>query len=159
MRLRNCAVVCASLALASCRTYYVEPMGQETAALTFQNRSALNIGFQAFKVAEDCSGGKLSFAKDNLRSREEFSVKLQGGQPFSFFMAFSDVSMAGLKYCILPGTFTPKPGARYVARFAASETQCSMGLLAVTSAGETKEPSFRPRSWVKATFESGSFCR
>jgi len=134
-------------------------MEQDTAALTFQNRSVLDIGFQAFKVAEDCSGGKLSFAKDQLRPREEFSVRLQGGQPFSFFMAYSDVSMSGLKYCIVPGTFTPKPGARYVARFAASETQCSMGLLAVTSAGETKEPSFKPRSWVIAVWESGSFCR
>jgi hypothetical protein len=161
MRIGHWGTACAALALAGCVTAYVEPPAENAAALTFQNRSEQVVGVQAFKVAEDCSGGKsLIGEKSGLKPREEVSVRVQAGQPFSFFAAYTEtMGLVGYKYCIFPATFTPRRGARYVARFKADHANCSVDLLAVSASGETKEPSFKPREWRKAALESGSFCR
>jgi hypothetical protein len=163
MRFRVWGIAGVALALAGCTTPYVGPTGEDAAAVTFKNATRQVVGVQTFKVAEDCSGGKLTVGdKSGLKTNEEVSVKVQAGQPFSFLVSFVEtMGLAGYRYCIFPATFTPRRGARYVARFkmVEAETRCVVDFAAVGVSGETKEATFKPREFRRAALESGSFCR
>ena len=121
MQLTKSVITLVLLMLIGCATTYVEPTGPDTATITFSNTSASDIGVQAFSVAENCSGGKVTFNKPRLFPREELNVRVKADQAFSFFFQFSLTTGNGAKYCLIPVTFTPKQDRRYIARFSASD--------------------------------------
>src|SRR5438105_6095518 len=121
------------LLFAGCATPYVEPTGPDTASLAIQNITTTEAMVQAFQVGEDCSGGKLKLNGDSkLVPGKDVNVKVKADQAFSFYVNYSRDS----KYCLMPGTFTPKPGERYVARFGATKDKCYLAVLRMTPAGE-----------------------
>lgn len=151
---KTATIVVLSL-LTGCATPYVEPTGS-VVTLAIHNNAASNVTVQAFKVAEDCSGGKLKLTDGSkLAAGQSVDIKVKADEGFSFYAHYT----SGNKYCLMPGTFTPKEGERYVARFMATQDKCYLGVLVVTPSGEKREPSFRLRDWRAPFFESGSFCK
>lgn len=148
-----------ALSLVACASPYVEPSGSETAALTIENATARNVLVHSFKVGEDCSGGKLVLGRSPLLAgSESVTVKVRPGQPFSFYVAQVRSNYA----CHVAGTFVPREGARYRARFwtdpdlSVDQAKCYIELRDADS-GAT-EPTFRKRTWRLPFTEQGSFC-
>lgn len=145
----------ATIFLAACAQPYVQPEGPDTASLTFVNLSHTDIEVLGFKVAENCSGGKLFFHKERqLFPGEQLAIAVAPNQLFSFSFMYHTAS----RYCFMPATFTPKQGGRYIARFTARRDKCYSSFAAIINDDEEKDPSFRPRKWRTPVWESGSFC-
>jgi hypothetical protein len=142
---------------------YVEPEGPETATLTFQNKSRSDIRLTTFKVAEDCSGGILTFTNNSiLPAGKDLSIKVKANHPFSFRLYYTDNAWHGFdKHCRIPATFTAKQGRRYIARFTYTDQKnliCYMSVLSISPAGESKEPTFRIRNQRVPFFDNGPSC-
>lgn len=153
--------VLALLLLAGCSIRpYVDPIGSDTATLTFHNADTAAILVYGFKVGEDCSGGEVLFNSDaRLYPNMDRDIRVAAGQEFSFYFRKMKPTSYGFLDCRMPTTLVPKPGGRYIARFSASDAMCYVGVSQVTPEGEKPEPTFRLRRWRAPLTGTGSFCR
>lgn len=149
-----------ALSLAGCApaSFYVNPDGPDTAVLTIRNVSNSTIMTHAFKVAEDCSGGKLVLGPSPsplLAPNEATTIRVQANHPFSLNI----VQRKDMKACQMAFTFTPTNGGQYTARFSSDKETCYVGMVSATSSGETKEPTLQLRTLRSPFSKDGAFCR
>src|SRR3954471_17927221 len=94
MSRRSAGIVFAPLLLVGCVTPYVDPSGSDAATVTIQNTSAVDLGIHAFKVAADCSGGRLRIADtQKLSSGQSVSFKVKANDEFSFWGGYSQAGL------------------------------------------------------------------
>jgi hypothetical protein len=141
---------------------------EATAQLTVTNSTNARIAAHYFKNSDDCSGGRTSFLPEAVFTPgQSVTVSIDANKDLSMFMTTLDkwnVNIGGVtqvKSCMVPFTFTPKPGEKYTAQFSAtkSEDACKVQLEVVTDQGPKAEDSYRSRQWRRAWSESGSFCK
>src|SRR5258706_9472508 len=117
MSRRNAGVILGPLLLMGCVTPYVDPSGPGTATVTIQNTSAVDLGIHAFKVAADCSGGRLRIADtQKLSSGQSVTFKVKGSEEFSFWGGDNQTGLIKKKKCFMPPTFSPPQSEDYGAR-------------------------------------------
>jgi hypothetical protein len=156
---RKAGIILAALLLVGCVTAYVDPSGPGTATVTIQNTAAVDLGIHAFKVGADCSGGRLRIADtQKLSSGQSISFKVKANEEFSFWGGYSQAGLIKETNCFMPVTFTPRPGEKYIARFALAGGRCIPSIASTTAAGEKKEPTFRLRKSKVSLTDSGSAC-
>ncbi len=159
MRLRSTVIILAPLLLAACASAYVEPQGPDTATVTIQNAGPMRLAIFAYKVAEDCSGGRPKIANTPaLDPGQSVSFKVKGNDAFSFFAGFAQSTLIKETNCFMPLTFTPRSGEKYIARFTVSGGKCYPAIVATTPAGERKE-AFRLRQLQMTMTEAGAACK
>lgn len=152
MDLKFCTVVLGTLLAVGCTSPYVQPNGPDVASLTFKNDAHARIEVKGFKVGSNCSGGVLRLTQNALQPSAQSQINVVPDQPFSFFFSYNVAN----KYCVMPGTFLPKAGQKYVASFGADGERCYVGMHVITAGGPVREGSFRLRKFT--TFEDGAFC-
>lgn len=159
MSRRNAGVILGPLLLMGCVTPYVDPSGPGTATVTIQNTSAVDLGIHAFKVAADCSGGRLRIADtQKLSSGQSVTFKVKASEEFSFLGGYSQSGLIKETNCFMPVTFTPRQGESYIARFAITGGRCYPSIVSKAPSGETKEPTFRLRRSRVSMTDTGSAC-
>lgn len=143
---------------------------ESTAELTVTNSTSVRIGGHYFKDPDDCSGGRTGFLPNNasLTPSQSATVTIDASEKFSMYLSTLDESdgigesdIIILRSCLVPFTFTPKPGQKYLVQFSATqpEDSCEVQVEVLTDQGPREESSLVRRQWQTPWTESGSFCK
>lgn len=158
-RIRRTVLVVAASVLTSCTTAYVEPEGANSGSITFVNDTDRIVGLQGFKVAGDCSGGRINFNKTGrLGTGERLTIKVRAGEPFSYFFLYNRISFPQIDYARQPVTFVPRVGDTYQSDIIVRGNRYDVTVEQLAGKTRVPEPSARLRTWRTAMTESGSFC-
>lgn len=143
-----------------CVSQYVQPTGENTAELVIVNNSATPLGVLGFKVAQDCSGGKLDIVPG--RNVEPFHsslpIKIEASKPFSFFVDYQRLDGQHIRYVHLPVTFSPSSHGRFELRFTSDGNKYAVNMIERVNGATAAVPTFQVRTWQTPLLESGSFC-
>jgi len=156
-RLRRCASACSALVLGAvflsgCATApsndrYVAPVGLNTATLVIKNASSYPVSITVYEDGAKCTRGTRPFTEGaaggqpgRMNVAEATTIAVPAAQEFA--VAFqADGIMRDLKphRCAMVGSFVPRAGTTYTARFAVKGATCSLGILRIPTAAESKE--------------------
>jgi hypothetical protein len=145
--------------IAGCSTVYVAPDKGDTATLTFVNWADRPVTLQGFKVAADCSGGKLNFNEGRgLLQGERLTIRVKADEAFSFAYIYNRLGVGEIKYALQAATFIPGAGRAYEAPIVVSGDRYAVAVNRIDGPARPAEPSFTLRNWHTPLFENGPFC-
>jgi len=126
---------------------YVPALGLDTATLVIKNGSSYPVSMMVFEDGAKCSRGTrpaTEGASGGQRGRmnvaESVSIAVPSGKEFAVsFRAEGIVRDLVSHRCTMVGSFVPRAGATYTARFGIKGSTCLMGIVRIPSASESKE--------------------
>ncbi len=152
-------VLVSVLSLAGCVKPYQLKDVAASARLRISNQSITGMMFVgAFRVAEDCSGGKLRFDPGYINPGEAMDVRVDAGQQLSLYLSHQTFTTGEIRYANVPVTFDSRRNGFHELIFSDLGESYRVSMTVQDAGQMVIDPSFRVREWETPLLETDSFC-